>query len=330
MRKEGWSYNRKRYFREPTIAKIKKDKSLQRVSKNLVFHILTLNRNNTALVIPPLVPKDLAKKLMKKGRTVKFEMEDLETITDLSELDPRTVKENAFDKVPSAYRFGYSFQGTKSHNPMRISLVDCIEAAWIFSYTHQDHPFVPSITVEPYTGNGKYTSPEREGGQFIVHVPSRGKLTRKGQVIYPPQHKIELESIAIADNEHKIRIAWGLTEKTGHSCESKMYRGLTFPPQPLSCAHEIAAILGVIEHQAQSGNSIPHHTTPIAIPTELTVDYYMKLIDNCLVEEDGKLRRPYMAEKEVLLWGLVHHLDHDETFNPQGEKLKNYNFHRII
>jgi hypothetical protein len=327
-----WNYRKKRYFREPGIREIKAGKQLQGVSQDLVFHILTLNRRNTALVLPPLIPKNSAKRSKKKGRVVELaDTRDLEAITNLSNLDPRTVRENAFDQVSAKPHFGYIYYNPETGKKVQILLADCIEATWLFTYPHQGHLFVDPITVESYTGEGGITSPERLGGQFIVTLPSRGKgVDSEGRTNYPSPHIIKVDNIAIYDNEHKIRIAWRVTDQTEHSCPAKTYGNLKFPTHPRLCVHDITAVLAVVDQQAQSGNVIPYQTTPIAIPTELTVDYYMKLIDNCLVEQDGKARKLNLAEREVLLWGLVNKLGYDETFNPQGKKLRDYDFHRII
>jgi len=332
MKRNGWQYKRKRYFHLPTVTEIKAGKILQQATQDLIFHILTLNHQNTALVLPPLIPNTLPTKFKKHGRSIILaDTKDLESISNFSDLDPKTVRENAFEQVSLKPHFGYIYSNTKTGKQVKISLVDCIEAAWIFSYTHQDHPFLPKITVESYTGDEKISSPEREGGQFIVHIPTRGKLVnKKGTTIYPPAHKLELDSIAIKDNEHKIRIAWGLNDRSRHSCTTKGYTALRFPNQSRLCVHDITAVLGIIEQQTQIGNTIPYHTTPIAIPTELTVDFYMKLIDNCLIEADGRLKPLNQTEREIMLWGLVNKLGYEETFNPKGRKLRDYNLHRII
>ena len=64
-----------------------------------------------------------------------------------------------------------------------------------------------------------------------------------------------------------------------------------------------------------------------AIPTQETVDYYVKLTDNCLIKtsEDKNPRKLNSAEKEIMLWGLVKKLKHDDTFFAK-DKVKEYNW----
>ena len=56
-----------------------------------------------------------------------------------------------------------------------------------------------------------------------------------------------------------------------------------------------------------------------AIPTQETVNYYLKLENNLLIYDENlknknKLKKPNRAEKEISLWALVKYLGHDKTF----------------
>jgi len=56
-----------------------------------------------------------------------------------------------------------------------------------------------------------------------------------------------------------------------------------------------------------------------AIPSQETVDYYLKWCNNVLVRDEGleskdNLRKPNRAEREIALWHLVKSLGHDRTF----------------
>ena len=64
---------------------------------------------------------------------------------------------------------------------------------------------------------------------------------------------------------------------------------------------------------------IPVQMCQFAIPTQQTVDYYLKLGNNILIYDNNlknknKLRKPNRAEKEIGLWALVKSLGHDKTF----------------
>ena len=53
-----------------------------------------------------------------------------------------------------------------------------------------------------------------------------------------------------------------------------------------------------------------------ALPTQFTVDYYKKLLNNVLIQNKKKtsMKKLNQAEQEALLWGLVTRFGHDKTF----------------
>jgi len=56
-----------------------------------------------------------------------------------------------------------------------------------------------------------------------------------------------------------------------------------------------------------------------AIPTQETVDYYLKLENNVLVKDKNLKSKDYLrkmnrAEREIALWALVKKFGHDKTF----------------
>ena len=74
---------------------------------------------------------------------------------------------------------------------------------------------------------------------------------------------------------------------------------------------------------------------PFAIPTQETVDYYLKWENNVLVRDESlrcrdKLRKPNRAEKEIGLWALVEALGHDRTFYSRQSRdgdVRDYSWH---
>ena len=71
-----------------------------------------------------------------------------------------------------------------------------------------------------------------------------------------------------------------------------------------------------------------------AIPSQETVNYYLKFENNVLVRDENlirkdKLRKPNRAEKEIALWALVEAYGHDRTFFAKSSRdgnLRDYNW----
>ena len=69
----------------------------------------------------------------------------------------------------------------------------------------------------------------------------------------------------------------------------------------------------------QQGNQIPLEMCEFAIPSQKTVDYYLKLLNNVLIRDEtvkakDKLRKPNKADIELLLWAWIKEYGHDPTF----------------
>ena len=78
-------------------------------------------------------------------------------------------------------------------------------------------------------------------------------------------------------------------------------------------------------------NVIPLQMSQFAIPSQLTVDYYIKLKNNVLIRDKNikgdNLRKMNHADKEIALWNLVKSNGYDKTFfskNSRDGNLRDY------
>ena len=60
--------------------------------------------------------------------------------------------------------------------------------------------------------------------------------------------------------------------------------------------------------------------SPFAIPTNLTIDYYKKLLSQVVMHDEKArnkyhLRRLNKAEQEIMLWALVKEKKYSQTFS---------------
>ncbi len=305
---------KKGFFREPLVTDIRKYISVKEIDENLIDEILNLGSDEAVVIKTRLIPGDYenSRKFMKHGRDVKIAR--FMSLKDALEkkLTPVQLRDDAFNKIRNIAYCCYTikpFIGTDIRT-RRVSLEDAIDGTKIYSGSHQEGMGGP-ISVKKY-GDAKRV--EKDGAEFIVEVPSR----TEGVSAY----EIKFSSVPTVDNMYKWGIAYNIF--TNHSCKHKTYdiryrymwdkessRVFNF------CAHEIAAYLAIIDYSLNvDKNMIPLQMSQFAIPTKETVDFYIKLVNNCLIktEDDKRHRKLNRAEKEILLWGLVHKLGHDRTF----------------
>ena len=141
--------------------------------------------------------------------------------------------------------------------------------------------------------------------------------------------KFKFSSVPVFNHKRKFGIANSVV--SDHVCDNKRFniRYVSFDNNEYSrqinfCAHEVAGYLSIVDYYKNEKYSItPYEMNQFAIPSQETVNFYDKLCNNCLIDDD-KLRKLNKAEKEILLWGLVSKQGSD-AFKPTG-KLKDYNW----
>lgn len=318
---------RKAFFQERKTGEIRKFDNIKQVSANLIANICGLGENQALVIDLPqgLVPQARyhrnSRTFMKHGLEVYIKRFDSAQEAIKAGKTPVQLREEAFDSIKGGNKAycAYSFKPVSGldFRTRKVSLVDCLEGAQIYAYSHQQN--VP-IDVKAYDGAKRVA---REGADIVVAVPSR---EAKGD-----RYTFKFSSVPVLDNPDKFAIANSVS--TDHACNDKRFniRYKHFQDKASSrvfnfCAHEIAGYLEIMDHYVREGKSIiPLQMNPFALPTQLTVDFYKKLANNCLIKmgEDSKPRKLNDAEREVLLWGLVSRLGHDKTFYAT-EKLRDY------
>lgn len=301
---------KKNFFREDTIGEIK---SKNKVKINSLYDILNLKQNEYT-IISSFIPKNYqnSRKFMKHGQEVKpIRYYGLEHALKIGKT-PVQLREEAFNQIKNYEFCGYSFMPLgKDKRKRKVSLIECLEGARIFAYSHQKKA---PIVIRSYADAKRV---KKEGGEVVAKVPSRTKGERKIQ--------IKLTSVPFKDSLEKYAIS--LNIGSDHSCPSKRFniRHKYINDKESSgivniCAHDIAVYLELIQQEwDKNKNMIPVQMCQFAIPTKETVDYYLKLENNVLIydknlKNKNQLRKPNRAEKEIGLWALVKFLGYDKTF----------------
>ena len=310
---------KKTFFKEATIGEIKKK---DKIKINALYDILNLKQNEYT-IIPSFIPKNYenSRKFMKHGPEVKpARYSSLEHALKIRKT-PVQLREEAFNNIKQYEFCGYSFMPLgKDKRKRKVSLVECLEGARIFAYSHQKRA---PIFIRSYADAERV---KKDGAEVVTKVPSRTKKENKIQS--------KLTSVPFKDSLEKYVIS--LNIGSDHSCQSKRFNiRYRYSDDKESsgivniCAHDIAGYLQLIEQELNKNkNIIPLQMCQFAIPTQQTVDYYLRLENNVLIydgnlKNKNKLRKLNRAEKEIGLWALVKSLGHDKTFYAT-EKIKDY------
>jgi len=304
--------SKKIFFKELTKSEIiRKEKII--IQEDKIYEVKNLNENQFT-IISSFVPESYgnSRKFMKHGPEVKPKRyyTQFQAINDNK--TPVQLREEAFNKIKSYEFCGYTFVPLgRDKRKRKVSLVECLEGARIFAYSHQKKA---PIILKSYS-DAKVV--KQEGGVVVVKVPSRTKRHGKFQ--------FKITSVPFVDSLEKYVISTNIG--SNHSCQSKIFniRHKFIDDKESSgilniCAHEISAYLELIQQELDTKkNIIPIQMCPFAIPTQETVDYYLKWGNNVLIHDKkikskDNLRKPNRAEKEIGLWALVEKFGHDNTF----------------
>ncbi len=321
----------KQFFREATKGEIK--------AKHLVdifgdeFHskgvIAIANLRPDEYATVP-VPDDYesGRKFKKHGDEVKLKRyrtaED--AVTDAK--TPVQIRKQKFNGLYSHKYCSYSFMPLSGNDwrKRKVPLVECLEGARLYAYMNQ----VPGTfaRVKAYSDAKRV---EIEGAEVAFEVPSRRDEIRRYQG--------KLVSVPMIDAPEKFAIAPSIG--SDHSCSSKRFsiRYMYLDDKETSkvfnfCAHEIAAYLKLIEQQKKEESLVPLEMCEFAIPSQKTVDYYLRILNSTLIRDENikakdKLRKPNKADIELMLWAWVKELKHDRTFysdKARDGRVKDYNW----
>jgi len=304
---------RKQFFQEETKAEIKR-KTYVDFSDLGGLEVVGALDNGEYTVVREFVPRgyESARKFMKHGPEVKpRRVYSLDQAAGFGKT-PVQLREEAFNSIPGSNYCGYSFVPLGNDSRKRkVSLVECLEGARLFAYAYQ---MGTGIKVKPYADAKRVRI---DGAEVVIDVPSRRKNERR--------IRFKLTSVPFVDSREKYVVSLNLG--SDHSCPSKRFNiRYKYTDDKESsgivniCAHEIAGYLQLVQYAMQEEkNLIPLQMSQFAIPSQETVDYYLRWCNNVLIKDDSleskdNLRKPNRAEKEIALWQLVKALGHDRTF----------------
>ncbi len=312
---------KKTFFKDAAKAQIKKKKYTKITN---LSDIVKLRKNEFTIIEPIFAGNyDSGKKFMKHGPEVLPRRQYSIKQAVNEKLTPIQLREDVFNHLNGPYYCSYSFMPLgKDSRKRKVSLRECLEGARIYAYSHQVQGVNknPEIIVKPYD---KAQRVAIDGAEITIELPSRTKNHKRID--------FKLMNIPVIDSKEKYAIS--LNFSSTHSCPAKKFK-IRYPylksketSQVFNiCAHEIASYLKVIEHYwNKKKNIIPLQMCQFAIPTQKTVDFYLKLNNNLLIKDvklksKDKLRKPRIADLEIGLWGLVRKLGHDETFCSQKSR----------
>jgi hypothetical protein len=307
---------RKTFFNERTKAEIKAKNPVQK-------KLSELEPSSEYLILPSqkLVPinYESSRKFMKHGIEVKPRRYSTIEEAVVIGKTPVQLRERAFNEIQDYHFCGYSFMPiSRDKRKRKVALIECLEGARLFAYSRQ----VPgtNIIIKPYDDSKKVRT---EGAEIVCNVPSRTEGESRIQ--------FKLMSVPIIDCPEKYLVSQNLG--SDHSCGSKRFNiRYKYAEDKESsgivniCAHEIAGYLEIIDfYLNQEKNVIPLQMSQFAIPTQFTVENYLNMCNNVLIEDKlikskDHLRKPNSAEKEIMLWGLVKRYGHDKTFYARNDR----------
>lgn len=333
---------KKEFFRIRTEAEIRDLHRINCERKELVDQILGLGGGDYLVIPQAIIPDGFQtpNKFKKHGDEVKLKRFNSQEEMIQRRLLPVHLRSYAFDKIHESYKktgkggffSGYTFRPVGVDEiPRKVSLVNCLQGAQIFAYANQ----IPGVEIVLKDYDDSRAVSE-EGGRFVFNVPSRtGKHSR---------WKVGLTNVAVIDNDMKYVIA--NTIDSDHTCDEKRYnREMRFKfgkdqknksqrerSQVVQfCPHDITSYLKLTDtYWTENKNIVPLMASPFALPTQFSVDFYKKLLNNVLLmklDKNGNIYEKSLnqAEQETLLWGLVMNYGHDKTFFAR-EKLKDYDW----
>ena len=320
---------KKTFFRENTKSEIKKKTFVDFEEVGEIPMIASLEPHEYT-VIPDNLPKghESARKFMKHGQEVKIKrFYSLEQALN-DRRTPVQLRDYAFNNLKHNNFCSYSLMPflVGDQRKRKIPLRECLQGAWIFAYAHQ---VTGPIKYKAYADSRRVKA---EGAESVFQVPSRTEGKER--------YEIKFSSLPYVDSPEKYAIAHSIF--TDHSCKSKRFsiRFRRMEDKESSkvfnfCAHDIAAYLQYIQGESEENkNIIPLQMSQFAIPTQETVDFYLRLRNNVLVEDKSikakdKLRKLNDANEEIALWDFVKALGHDKTFYARASRdgnVQDYNW----
>ncbi|MFH1710684.1 MAG: hypothetical protein ABH840_00045 [Nanoarchaeota archaeon] len=325
---------KKTFFQEPSAAQIKKKNAV--VAGDFpVLDIEGIRENQYLVITSPLLPtcfQDEPRKFLKHGPEIQIHRYQSIRRAEYTAQIPLDLRRQAYERVRenSVDYSCYSFVPLigNDRRRRRVSLVQILDGAQIFAYSHQVKG--TEIKITPYDDARRV---EREGAEVVLEIPSAEQKT--------PRHQIKFTGVPVKDTPRKFAIAHSLG--SDHTCPFKTYREMRYTwdidkenSRIMNlCKHEVAGWFGLVDHYwNQEHNLRPLEMSNIAMPSQFTVELYKRMLDSLLIYDStiatkDNLRKPNQAEKQVLLDRAVKLYGHDKTLFANSERdglLAQYNW----
>ncbi len=298
--------NKEKFFKKPRADEIKKDKKAIETDSNLLDYVEKLQNDEEHFL---RIKKDLnpfrkPKKFIRHGPELKIEMPH--TIRDHVKKGkiPVQYRNETMKNIEDPYYVCYSYQPLKTREkiPRRISLVNCVDAAKIYSYSYPNRIKI----IECFSDSKRVN---KDGAQVMMSVPSRQSKERN--------YIFKLISVPVIDDKNKYAVAYSLNTE-GHNCKDKLITNISFNLPYFKkdslflsfCDHEIAAYFYLMDTLHNNGNDIPLEMSLFAIPSNRLLDVNKTLENKVVIEredDNGKLKDYALTEsdKELFFWALV-------------------------
>lgn len=320
---------------------------VEQLDNDLVTMLLELPQDKVILTDQPLIHYHQdphkgyrhAQNFLKRGEEVYVQTPKTQAEAQRFQIGPGRRRLRSFENVaPDATKCGYVWRSMRDHRRRKVHLVDCLEGAKIFAFSHQSGNPDHKIKVKAYT---QVQNVADVGGAYDCFVPSRSRDL---------QFSFVFHSVPLLNTKNQYSV-WTHAHSSGHGggqvgkdsdmrCGSKTYDPLNFRSvagEEVFCPHEIAAYLE-ISRRAGKDTQGKILLQPFALPTPFTVDFYKKCRNVVLLREtrtSSMTRKEYKhtrplneAEIEVLLWQFTARQGYVATWyaseEKHGQKLRDY------
>lgn len=304
---------KKSFFEEPTATEIMRRGKIE-VSPAELNEALGDLDEKYLLVRGSLVPDefDSHRKFLKHGFDVVVSRpETRESVIAQRKFPYERKREGVARMRPEVAYVGWSFRPLgNDRRKRRITFDDCFEAARIYAYAHQSGV---GIEIKPYDDARRVKT---EGTHLLASVPSR----TRGEERY----EFTISSAPVVDSPDKFATAFNFS--SDHVCPDVRFCSLRYRREVDTDAslyshldaHVGAAWLQTIDNYwNESRNVVPLNCGQFDIPTERAVDFYKKLLNSVLVQEDdAKPKKLDSAGRNVAIGDQLRKRKYDWMFWP--------------
>ena len=356
---------RKSFFHERTPAEIR-GLELSEVyqQRGLVRRISELDAEEGLIVRTQIIPgrffqnvesaEEAARKCYKHGELIVLPYPQTREEARRCPSIPLEIRAKELSKLKEMKEEAINYVGLVTHpnwgdRTRRITpFVACPEGLRLFayaeamsSYIDKDGKVQHGIKIEPYPNARRV---REEGASIVAEVPSRTK--RK------PKYKFKLLHVPVIRSSENLATVMMLkpelmqNPETGEPVQGRtphaIYSSIRYTWEKESEGSEVviyqpqdvAAYVKIAGNFWKQHNLTPMEMNPFILVSKLGADFYKKLCNSVVIFDPSSkakehLRKPYLAEKSILIARAIAHFGHDNFafWNPERDgKLKDYDW----